>query len=462
MWRELLNIAAPAAATLASNNPRRSGVLQGYLGEQDRLAEEARRKQAHDEAKSQNGAKFLMDVSAHLSELDDPVQFEQVRSLYKQVAPMMGAPVDGLDRVAFNHNKETLKQQKDAQAAVDALKASTGRTDAELYGQNVRLKDGRVVKFNDLHGVAYPTLLDDQGEPQRVSAAPKPEGSTEDERRLDKWARETKNKPLSKLTSAEYEEGRKVLGIGAPPVRPPAAPRTPVMGSFEDYVKRAFGDNPSPEQIRQARKDYQQADDRPQSSGDRSPGGLTPNQESLLTERLAKNWMEITKPTREMNRQLGIMNAGVDRFKSDPNGASQAVLVTFQKILDPTSVVRESEYARSAEGISLMGRIEGYFERLKAGGAGVRESDLKAMADTAREFVTSMQNYADGTRRRIEAQAKKYGIDPVTIFDDVPNVPAAAAAPARGGVSVQAPDGQTYTFPDQASANRFKAAAGIR
>lgn len=44
------------------------------------------------------------------------------------------------------------------------------------------------------------------------------------------------------------------------PAKPPAPP---AIGSFEDYVIRKYGENPTPDQITEARKVYQQADDRP-------------------------------------------------------------------------------------------------------------------------------------------------------------------------------------------------------
>ena len=67
------------------------------------------------------------------------------------------------------------------------------------------------------------------------------------------------------------------------------------------------------------------------------PGG-----EVNLIEKLNTKWLTLEKPQREMARALGQMNVGVNRYSQDPIGASQAVLVTFQKVLDPTSVVRES------------------------------------------------------------------------------------------------------------------------
>lgn len=42
-----------------------------------------------------------------------------------------------------------------------------------------------------------------------------------------------------------------------------ASESAPALGSFEDYVGRSFGQNPTADQITQARKAYMQADDRP-------------------------------------------------------------------------------------------------------------------------------------------------------------------------------------------------------
>lgn len=178
------------------------------------------------------------------------------------------------------------------------------------------------------------------------------------------------------------------------------------------------------------------ADDRRATpSGD---GGLKDYQKFTAGEKLADKWTKTNTAQREMTRQFSLMQTGLNRFKQgDKNGGAQSVLVTFQKILDPTSVVRESEYARSAAGLGLMSRLEGYVERLKSGGAGVPVADLAAMVETARQFLESMNGYTAGQRKRIGASAKQYGIDPALVFDDLtPDEPPpdTGAGPAVGSV----------------------------
>lgn len=214
--------------------------------------------------------------------------------------------------------------------------------------------------------------------------------------------------------------------------KPQGKTRVPAMGgSQEDFIQKKYGDNPTPEQIIEGRRLYTDAGREPNVGG---AGGLNPYQDAQFTERLAKTWNDANTSGREMRRQLGLMETGLKRFREgDKNGGSQAVLITFQKILDPTSVVRESEYARSAAGMSMLARMEGYMERLRSGGAGVPDSELAAMVETARQMLAGMQGHATTQRSRIEAQAKKHNIDPVLIFgveqpDAIPQ-PSAALEP---------------------------------
>lgn len=124
--------------------------------------------------------------------------------------------------------------------------------------------------------------------------------------------------------------------------------------------------------------------------------------------------------------------------------------MTFQKILDPTSVVRESEYARSASGLSLLARLEGLWMRIGKGGAGVSIPDLQQFVDLAGQFTANQKRFANESKQQIDSIAREYGLKPELITREI-----------EGPVTVRTPDGQTFTFPDQQSADQFKRAAGI-
>jgi len=159
---------------------------------------------------------------------------------------------------------------------------------------------------------------------------------------------------------------------------------------------------------------------------------------------LQGDWRKAIASAREMQRQFTLMQRGIERAKAgDLNAGSQAVLVTFQKILDPTSVVRESEYARSSEGVSLLSRMEGEATRMASGGAGVPIADLEQFVNTAQAFMDGLSDNMAAERERIEKTASAFGIDPDLIFSasDLKSspggeidAPAAAGGPKVGDI----------------------------
>lgn len=174
-----------------------------------------------------------------------------------------------------------------------------------------------------------------------------------------------------------------------------------------------------PERVRlktAARKVFGQADDRPSGGS----AGMTPYAESNVLNRLSTQWQTASKPAVELNRQVKLMDAGLAAARrGDMAQGAQAILVTFQKILDPTSVVRESEYMRSAAGQSLDNRVRGYMEQLAKGGAGVPLSELEKFARLAKEAAKAQATgYIDSIKARIGRSADHFNIPRDLVFED--------------------------------------------
>lgn len=166
-------------------------------------------------------------------------------------------------------------------------------------------------------------------------------------------------------------------------------------------------------------------------------GPLSAANRATFERGLQADWRTINAPEREMARQQQIMRVALDRFKAgDKIGGSQGVLVTFQRILDPESVVRESEYARTPEGLGLLQRFQGYIDRLTEGGAGVPEAELAAMVETADQFVAQLAGWNDQARQRIESTATAYGIP-------IERVTGGGSGGEGGGGGAAAPTGLT-------------------
>ncbi len=107
------------------------------------------------------------------------------------------------------------------------------------------------------------------------------------------------------------------------------------------------------------------------------------------------------------------MKSAYDRYvrgeATDLNATSQAIITTFNKILDPTSVVRESEYARSPEGQSLIDAISGRIAALSQGGPGLTPASLKEFVDLANVFVTNAQQSLTAANAQAIATAQAFG-----------------------------------------------------
>lgn len=144
--------------------------------------------------------------------------------------------------------------------------------------------------------------------------------------------------------------------------------------------------------------------------------GLTPNASLDATLKLRDRFVRETQAAQLLKTQFEQMKSSMAAVKSGGAAAgSQGVLVTFQKILDPTSVVRESEYARSSSGLSLMNRIEGQWMKIQQGGAGVKPSELQTFVNLAEQWVKNQSAAATLTKEQIDNIATEYGLKPENI-----------------------------------------------
>jgi len=92
------------------------------------------------------------------------------------------------------------------------------------------------------------------------------------------------------------------------------------------------------------------------------------------------------------------------------NAPSQVIINSFNKIMDASSVVRESEYARTGTGLSLVGQIEGLFTKLVAGGAGVSVKDLQDFVDLSNQLVEGYKQQQLNFAQRVKSQSDTYGL----------------------------------------------------
>lgn len=406
-----------AAAFASHGDPAAIGAgLAAFLhgAEMRRQQTESQEDRLH--RKQVEQAKFYGDLVQSAQTYDDEAALRKDLEAVRPVAQLYGVNVD---MIHVSDTKKQAKARKDAAGVMDQLRRvhKDAVDDPAWQAVHSSTVNGVTMKVSEIAKLAEaPTVTDASGQATAPPSLFKSDNPNE--LKINAYARDHGKRP-EQLTATEIQEA---LGEGKP--------ATATVGSFEDYVVRRFGKNPTPDQITLARKDYQQADDRPPSTG------AGDYRDFLMSEKLAKDWQTASTPVREMRRQFGLMQTGLSRFRGgDKNGGSQAVLVTFQKILDPTSVVRESEYARTATGQAFLERMQGYVEKLAKGGAGMTDTELASMVETAKQMLGNAETFTQGTRHRLEQSATRYKVPHELVFDDNGSVsqPAASAPPAPAG-----------------------------
>lgn len=143
--------------------------------------------------------------------------------------------------------------------------------------------------------------------------------------------------------------------------------------------------------------------------------GLTPNQVFTATQALKKTVATNTQASRELQRQASILNSTWERLASgqavDLNATSQAIITTFNKLLDPTSVVREAEYDRSASGQALISTIQGKLAAIEQGGPGLTKQSLKEIVDLGNLYAKNAQASIDATVNGAREEANYFGLN---------------------------------------------------
>jgi hypothetical protein len=204
--------------------------------------------------------------------------------------------------------------------------------------------------------------------------------------------------------------------------RAPEPPKAPPLGSFEDYVGRSFGPNPTPEQITDARQRYGNADNDPTlravreltlQSAQTKAGTLPPSQQRRVNA-LADQF----KADPAVKRAT-VIGEAVNFVQSlDPNSQSpaddQALIYAFAKAMDPESVVREGEYA------TVQKYAQSWIQNMGFNAARVL-SNSEFLSDSARKNMkATIQQKFDASRKSYDNARTEYAkqIDRVTGTND--------------------------------------------
>lgn len=146
---------------------------------------------------------------------------------------------------------------------------------------------------------------------------------------------------------------------------------------------------------------------------------------------------------------LGASQRNLDIIQSsstDNSGAGDIALVTsFMKMLDPGSVVRETEFATAQNAGGLRATLEGTLTKLQ-GGQFLSESQRKTFVSLAKKYMQAAEREDKRVRDDMGAIIKNYGLNQENVF----GTRAGKEAPAQtAGETTPQPGYMKYATPGQ-------------
>lgn len=164
------------------------------------------------------------------------------------------------------------------------------------------------------------------------------------------------------------------------------------------------------------------------------PGGLSAGQ---LTS--AKQFQD--DYYRDSKTYVTVRNAyqQVAGAAQNPDAAGDLSLIFgYMKMLDPNSVVRETEFANAQNAAGVPDQVRNLYNRAMSGER-LNPNQRKQFVGQANRIMKSAHDNQQRVRKTYGTRAEKFGIDPTMVLDDDEPMPGAGAAPAA------APDGGAPT-----------------
>ncbi len=131
--------------------------------------------------------------------------------------------------------------------------------------------------------------------------------------------------------------------------------------------------------------------------------------------------MKMSDDYTTIQNNLGNISVSINRLQNMPTdernkiAVNQAIITSYNKITDPSSVVRESEYERTPEGAALLNRLRGAYEKISQGGL-LTEEDLIEIKETAAGIAELQRTLVnEKLEQQIREPARKRYLDPEEI-----------------------------------------------
>jgi len=169
----------------------------------------------------------------------------------------------------------------------------------------------------------------------------------------------------------------------------------------------------------------------------KASGGLDPAKSFEQEEKLRKEYQVRSK----VYTELATTYSNIESSALAKNGPGDVALITgFMKMLDPGSVVRETEFATARDTAGLYERLRNSLAKAESG-VFLQDSQRKEFTNLAKQYLDSAQKKAAQDKTALGVVVKNYRLNPDNVFG-----PETAAAPAPSPNSVTV-GGQTFNRP---------------
>lgn len=188
----------------------------------------------------------------------------------------------------------------------------------------------------------------------------------------------------------------------------------------------------------------------------KATGGVDPAKVFDQEEKLRKEYQSRTK----VYGELGSTYANIASSAQAQTGPGDIALITgFMKMLDPGSVVRETEFATARDTAGLYTRLENSLKKAE-NGQFLQAKQRNEFVSLAKQYLDSAQKKAGEDKKALGVVVKNYKLNPENVFG--PETVAPPETPSPNSVTV---NGQTYTRPanfTDAQWSAYKQSMGVQ
>ena len=201
----------------------------------------------------------------------------------------------------------------------------------------------------------------------------------------------------------------------------------------------------------------------------KATGGIDPAKAFEQEEKIRREFQARTKVYSELGTTFSNLQASA-QAKTGPGDI--ALITGFMKMLDPGSVVRETEFATARDTAGLFDRLSNQAQKLQSGQIFALDSKQRQeYVSLAKQYLDAAQKKAADDKKALGVVVKNYRLNPDNVFGPEPAsagggrgsiVPPSIVPSAANSVTV---GGQTYTRPanfTDAQWNAYKQSVGAQ